>query len=626
MGHLIRCSLCLLQKLHITQLTLISQAQRSSEITLAPSFASLQLKKFELEFSVDPLFKKASADFDEGGAKGLLLNHLAIDSQGRIVFDSSDDAGDASGEGLATRRKNGTIQEEEEEIEPDSMVDSIIEADDEEEDLEVDVGALGLKFFPNLDKLEEQDICPSLKNFDLGDPSGSMDIPFLKAPEDWRQDKEKPEESRAGGDVSGIFFDDDNPAGFDDDDDGLLGNFDIPADTGFGEGGEAWARDAAIDTRMRVHDADLDNDGMGGGEGEDGDGMGAGVFDPETGEYVVSMERQGKTQGGHDDILSYFDEALQKNWAGPEHWRIRKIKDINKPTTAAKARKEKEVFEIDFLSPLNNSLAETIYTQASSNAIISMPKKDWKSKTRNLLPDDKHFNSKQLLRLFLKPKARMGSRRSGFGLKSSNFGQLKEEAAPTGEMDEAYWANKEGPIAADEDAPPQGDYDANFFQDDGLPMPGGIDDDDDMEFADARDHFSPGAEDGGAANGISNLLNGGLPQATEGDGAFGAQLVTQSRRLRPEYVQYARIAKKVDVRRLKEELWKGMGIDALESVGLLPSPSYLTFINTVYVATTLSTQPTPHPRARGQEIRRWKPSIHIRNAELTGCIPQASDE
>jgi len=65
MGHLIRCSLCLLQKLHITQLTLISQAQRSSEITLAPSFASLQLKKFELEFSVDPLFKKASADFDE---------------------------------------------------------------------------------------------------------------------------------------------------------------------------------------------------------------------------------------------------------------------------------------------------------------------------------------------------------------------------------------------------------------------------------------------------------------------------------------------------------------------------------------------------------------------------------
>jgi len=69
-----------------------------------------------------------------------------------------------------------------------------------------------------LDLLDEQDICPSLKNFDLGDPSGSMDIPFLKTPEDWRQEKEKPEESGPG-DRSGIFLDDDNPAGFEDDDD-----------------------------------------------------------------------------------------------------------------------------------------------------------------------------------------------------------------------------------------------------------------------------------------------------------------------------------------------------------------------------------------------------------------------
>ncbi|KAH8591295.1 condensin complex subunit 2/barren [Bisporella sp. PMI_857] len=545
------------------------RAQRSSEATLAPSFASLQLKKFELEFAVDPLFKKASADFDEGGAKGLLLNHLAIDSQGRIVFDSSDDAGDASAENR-TRRNQNTIQEE---VEPDSTISSVATETEGQEDIEIDVGALGSKFFSNLDNLDEQDICPSLKNFDLGDPSGSMDIPFLKAPEDWRQEKDKPDGTRGTGDTSGIYLDDENPAGFDDDDDGLVGNFDIPADAGFGEGGEAWARDAAIETRMRVHDGGLDNDGMGGGDGEDGEG-GTGVFDPETGEFVVSLDRGGKTEGSHDAILSYFDQALQKNWAGPEHWRIRKIKDINKPATAAKTRKEKEPFEIDFLSPLNPSLAESIYTQASSNTVISLPKKDWKSKTRNLLPDDKHFNSKQLLRLFLKPKARMGSRRSGFGAKTSTFGQQKEEDTPDGEMDEAFWARKEGPITTGDDVAPQGDYDANFFQDDGLPMPGGIDDDDDMEFADARDHFSPGVEDGGEVgmNGIADALNGNSSQPTNGESAFGSQLVTQSRRLRPEYVQYARVATKVDVRRLKEELWKGMGIDALDSK-LSPTPS-----------------------------------------------------
>lgn len=63
---------------------------------MAKDFSSLSLEKFNLEFSVDPLFKKTSADFDEGGARGLLLNHLSVDVEGRIIFDASDarDEGD----------------------------------------------------------------------------------------------------------------------------------------------------------------------------------------------------------------------------------------------------------------------------------------------------------------------------------------------------------------------------------------------------------------------------------------------------------------------------------------------------------------------------------------------------
>lgn len=508
---------------------------------------------------MDPLFKKASADFDEGGAKGLLLNHLSIDSQGRIVFDSSDDAGDASAEGEATRRKNNEEQEDDE-VEPDSTLDTTAkELEDIEEDIEIDIGELGARFFPNLDQLDEQDICPSLKNFDLGATADSMDIPFLKAPEDWRQDREQTEEAGAVGDKSGFFLDDENPAGFEDDDDGLLGNFDLPPGTGFGEGGEAWAQTAAIDTRTGY-----ENDGMGGGEGEGGEGMGPGSFDPETGEYVISMNLGPNGKGGHDDVLSYFDEAMQKNWAGPEHWRIRKIKDVNKPATAAKPRKEKEVFEINFLSPLITSISETIYTPASSNSAITLPKKDWRSKTRNLLPDDKHFNSTQLLRLFLKQKARMGSRKAGLGGKSSGFGPKDDDEEPAGEMDEGFWARKENTAAAgDETLLPQGDYDANFFQDDGLAFPGGMgDDDDDLEFADAQERFSVERGEGGLGGNNNATTN----FTTNFEGAFGTQLVTQSRRMRPEYVQYARVAKKVDVRRLKEELWRGMGIEGPEDV------------------------------------------------------------
>lgn len=532
------------------------KSQRSSEATLAPSFNALQLKKFELEFAVDPLFKKASADFDEGGAKGLLLNHLMIDSQGRIVFDSSDDTGDAATLG---KKKDGEMgdDEHEEEDEADEEEEEKQEEEkqeeDDEADVEIDVTTLGAKFLPNFHRLDELDVCPSLKTFDLGDPSGSLDIPFLKAPDDWRQDQDKDKTPGAFGDNSGLIIDGDAPAGFDDDDLGL-GAFDVAADVAFGEGGEAWAREAALEPQMRVYDAGL------GEEGGDGEG-----FD-EKGEYVVSMTNAQKADKMHEDILGFFDQALQKNWTSAEHWRIRKIKDVSKPAGETKKRKEKEPFEINFASPLDSHLADTIYTQASSNSAVSMPKKDWVSKSRNLLPDDKHFNSKSLLSLFLKPKARMGRRRTGFGSRGVAFGTGVQNNQPEGEMDEAFWANQKAPMqSTEETALPEGDYDANFFQDDGMPFPGGdVDDDDDMEFADAREQFSPGTEGPAGlteTGGIASLLHG---ETVTNTGAFGTTLVTQTRRVRPEYVQYARVAKKVDVRRLKEELWKGMGIEQLE--------------------------------------------------------------
>jgi len=48
------------------------------------------VKELDLEFTVDPLFKKTSADFDEGGAAGLLMNHLSSDATMRVVFDAGD--------------------------------------------------------------------------------------------------------------------------------------------------------------------------------------------------------------------------------------------------------------------------------------------------------------------------------------------------------------------------------------------------------------------------------------------------------------------------------------------------------------------------------------------------------
>ncbi|PLB36688.1 condensin subunit BRN1 [Aspergillus candidus] len=553
---------------------------RTHEATLAPSFAALQLKKFELEFSVDPLFKKASADFDEGGAKGLLLNHLAIDGQGRIVFDSSDDAAEETPkEGDESRESSEDPDQQGTPPPAKSAPESTFE-----DSIEIDIGPLARQFFPDLERLEAQDICPSLKNLDLGDPSGSLDIPLLKAPEEWRQDKDPGEDSHMN-DSSGIMLDDDNAVGFDDDDASLAG-FDLSGDTGFGDGGEAWAREAALEPMLKVHRVEQDGE-----ENPDGD-----AFDNDT--YSISLTHQ-PDKRDHENILSYFDNALQKNWAGPEHWKIRRIKEHTAATAsnaAPKPRKEKEPFEIDFSLPLDPSVSELIYTPASSNSAISLPKTQWKTKGRNLLPDDKHFNSRQLLRLFLKPKARMGSRKL---VGSRSFNQRRQDqTSGHGEMDEAFWANhkteaNEGP---DEGAP--GAYDADFFaDDDGLAFPNGLglgdDEDDNLPFADAREMLSPPPDgqpgaatgDAGGATGLSALLNmvGATPGSSQqGPGGYGSQLVTQGgRRARPDYVAYARVAKKVDVRRLKLEMWKGMGerliassqFDSASSAAAVSSPA-----------------------------------------------------
>lgn len=538
------------------------RAARAAE-TLATDFAQLQNKKMELEFSVDPLFKKASADFDEGGAKGLLLNHLAIDDQGRIVFDSSDDANNASAvDPRATPAPEAAGRPRREETPHSEPTFNI----------EVDISGLAAKYFPDLSRLDEQDVCPSMKTFDLGDVNGSMDLPFLKAPEDWRNDDNKAEEEEAGN-QSGVYLDDENPMGFNDDDDINMGGFDLPPETGFGEGGEVWAHEAIRDPQARLHIRSADE-----GEGEEEDGAGlTNAIAIQGPQYDLSM-RHSRVQE-QENILSYFDQALRKNWAGPEHWRIRRAKDVGKAAPATK-RKAKELFEINFAAPMSQAAADMLYTPATSSSTISLPKAQWKSKTRNLLPDDKHFNSRQLLRLFLKPKARLGAPRE-----SKTTQPRVDTNLPPGEVDEAYWANIDGQGAPAGDAGVvQGNYDADFFQDDGLPMPGGpIDDDDD--FADARDHFSPAPHDGPE---LLLPLDSMIP-SSQAD-AFGAQLVTQSRRFRPEYVQYARVAKKVDVKRLKDELWKGIGF---ENVSHSQDEDYIISVLTAYRSTHLHQKRLP---------------------------------
>lgn len=45
---------------------------------------------FLAAFAVDPLYHQTSAQFDEGGAKGLLLNNLGVYAGCQVLFDSQE--------------------------------------------------------------------------------------------------------------------------------------------------------------------------------------------------------------------------------------------------------------------------------------------------------------------------------------------------------------------------------------------------------------------------------------------------------------------------------------------------------------------------------------------------------
>lgn len=528
------------------------QTQRSAESTLAKDFSQLQIKKFELEFSVDPLFKKASADFDEGGAKGLLLNHLSIDANGRIVFDSSDDSTEA-----AEPAEPALVEDRDASEAPESTQPAATQAhqhqyppssNDVQDPKEIAslLSNLQSRYFPDLSHLDSLDVCPTLKNYDLdsGDPNAAnIEIPHLNNFMEGNNDE--PEAPRA-----------DMAYGFDDGYGLVDGDGDDDMSVAFGEGGDVWANETIADAADRMLSPSKRLLGLPGPDD-----------DPEAAGESNAAFTVGFGAANHEDILSYFDEALRKNWAGPEHWRIRRIKEISKQPATARQRKEKEPFEIDFMNPSGGPDPSDL-APPKSLTTISLPKKDRVSKNRHLLPDDRHFNSRQLLRLFLKPKATLFRRRSPTDNNTSS-NQNPEDLQPH-DVDEAFWASAN--MAQDLQAtstparPQPGTYDANFFADDDGPiLPGlGMDsDDDDDIFADAPEMPLIDDADLASAPTTAPLPSSQFPNSTQGGGilGFGSQLVTQTRRVRPEYVQYARVAKKVDVRKLKENIWDAISFE-----------------------------------------------------------------
>ncbi|KAJ3732026.1 condensin complex subunit 2/barren [Lentinula guzmanii] len=474
--------------------------------------SQLRNKKPDLEFSVDPLFRKTCADFDEGGAQGLLMNHLSLgvgqDGNLRVVFDASD-----------------SISKEDEDVyEPEDPID---------------LTQLRAEFIPDLDALQSKVISRELSGFSFTQNLSMND--------------------------DTTFYQDDTIADdIGDDDDDHFGAMMVDGAPAPVE--DFFVGDDAVgdDYGTGMMDGDDMGDGNSNGSvGPLGDGQGSTgpfvPFDPRHAPNQRDLMLAMNTEDG-GGMMDYFDNTFLQNWAGPEHWKMRKPirrPDADLAAKAAKPRKEKkEPNRIDFLTPLDpgkswKTNADELFAPPSKGTSINLPGtsaaakkrkiKDDKNRDDHCLPDDMHFSSRQLVTLFLKPK---------FSLKMRG----QRGPAPTnadGEVDENFWAraaadqaqaagrsrddddmddsiDQQYETAATGDAIP---FNTQFFHDDYDDGPG-------------FDAFDGG--DGGAIDpGEQDLLAG-----TQG----------QTRRVKPEAVRFSKRAKRVDVRKLKENIWKGLDL------------------------------------------------------------------
>ncbi|CAO1618360.1 unnamed protein product [Sympodiomycopsis kandeliae] len=606
---------------------------RAKEATLVKNFSAIAVKRLDLEYTVDPLFKKTSADFDEGGAGGLLMNHLGVDDRIRIVFDAGEapglpqDTAAAAPEDL-DREETPTGSREETPRPQAGHDESTPQAQQAQQvsDL-VDISRLQSKLFslapPSLltdsmdplgDLLQGRQICPTLSRFSFAADQSSE----LFGQERQDSDDEEDDDDRGptpfdlgpmnagvtatpwGGsdDPANAFSfgphsDDVDGDGIGDDSDVDL--FGVPAEVD--RDGEVFGLPAESSGAVGSQH-DMNDDGGGGFDMFDGgdDGQEMNAEDMETDGQVHWNPRHGPSQhdlllafkgiSGNDDgqdgeeesgaigggLFDYFDQRLMKNWAGPEHWKMRsRLAGFGGIQANQQAKKEaggedadgevaggkrkrapKEAFVIDFTSEEGAVSAKDLFEAPKSAATTSLPKSKSRPETY-LLPEDHHFSSKSLLRLFTKPRAVLNIRTKKGGIR---FGgpSVPGFGEDNGEVDGAYWAEQEAARQAEG---------VDFGFDDGAdggdcPMP-------------LETHFYHDGDEEGAFELASSMPQTDPNSAAEVDVADyeEADLAAQAaalKRVKPEYVNYAKKAKRVDVRKLKENIWKELGLEGVASL------------------------------------------------------------
>ena len=282
----------------------------------------------------------------------------------------------------------------------------------------------------------------------------------------------------------------------------------------------------------------------------------------EGGQSVFGQESTG--------MFDYFDKSMKKSWAGPEHWKLRrtvafKSRDDENTTTVNRTKREKSTFSFDFLKPLENARKSIFQAGSASLTLPGYKPPKPKSQRRMIkrivgskaaigskqmleqhcLPDDMHFNASQLLRFDMKPK-------TTFNMRVKASGSLAHH--PGADIDENYWARTAAAAAAqnnpdqtnqEEDSNDAIPFATQFFQDEP---------DDQPDFEEEFDN-PVGMTVNLSVDPDDTTMND-ASKTNEDEHDLIAATQNLNVRARPEFVNYAKKAKRVDVKKLKENIWK----------------------------------------------------------------------
>ncbi len=544
------------------------RANRSVE-TLERSFEALNLKHFDMEFAVDPLFKKMCIQFDDAGSKGYLSYTLALGSSGRLLFDSEEEdycqsrskkdrsAGAAAPTTMGSPME-GVGGDQAAGWEASSPLDMSLLLHHHGGSLMGIASAVSIspslstysfmasgnfkndrnlaQSLSRLSKMTVDDVVRRDDHRAMADAGNSEDLSD-------DNDDDDGEDCRQEGAAI-----DSRPAG------DRRATDDLPIEARvphyYGEEGEYGDEDGAVDLGG-------DNGAPCGADGPASDAAMQRIT--LTGATFTGKGDEGRTN--EEDFLTFFDSRLERNWAGPEHWKVQRphmrrnvatlpgagssgedqvaSRGANKSARLSGGRKE---FVLDFRSPVAADLSTVLLRASSATISLSRSAVEERKGSRNLLPEDLHFSSADLLRLFLKPTWRIGGRRA---LSSSTVrGEDRHLGGPTSKAWTPHLQEEEQeqrPDLADEQV------DTLYWASPDLALPSG----------NASERHD--GEDGG--DGVEDDMI--APDGGTGH-AFGSDLVETFRMATSEAskIAYARTAKRVDIHQLKGAMWEQIQRDA----------------------------------------------------------------